>query len=138
MTETSAQSSLHDADRLARKAKRSSRWYALYLVIYAAGTFLASVLIGAIPGPTGLTIAMVMWVALIGGLTIYSSRQKATIKRFGLLHGLVIATWAGLWVITVVFGGMSFGSHLGWWIGGGIACALPPLVGAAIVLARTR
>lgn len=138
METPTAQSALADADRLARRSRRSSRWYALYLVLYAVGTFAAAVIIGAVRGPVGVAVATTLWLLLVAGLTLYTHRQQATVKRFRLVHGLVIATWTSLWVITVLFGAMFFGDRFGWWLGGGIACALPPLVGALVVLRGTR
>lgn len=138
MTENQAQPALTDADRLARAARRSARWYASYLLLYAVGTFVLSILVGLWAGTAALAGAMVLWLLLIAALSLYAARQKATIKRFGLLHGMVIGTWASLWIITVLFGSMYFGDNPSWWVGGGIATALPPVVGAAIVLYRTR
>lgn len=138
MTEAMPQAALDQAHRLAQNAKRSSRWYATYLVIYAVATFVVSLIIGATASPLGVALGMGLWAVVLVALTIYAHRAKTAVKQFGLLHGLVIASWTILWIITVVVGSMFFGGILGWWIAGGIACAVPPLVGAAIVLKRTR
>ncbi|MDN5762672.1 MAG: hypothetical protein L0H41_10195 [Microlunatus sp.] len=138
MTYQSPQAALDDADRLANAARRSGRWYANYLVAYAIGTLILALLVGAFPGSFGAVVGIGIWLVLVAALTIYQYRQRATIKRFGALHSIVIAVWGVLWIITVVVGSLYFVGQLGWWIGAGIATALPPLVGAVVVYRQTR
>lgn len=138
MTETSAQDLLGTAERLAQRSRRAARWYAVYLLLYGVGTFALALLIGIVPGPLGVGIGMGVWLVLLVGLTVYQRRQQALIKRFARLHLIVIATWATLWVITVVVGTVVFVGDLTWWVPAGVVTALPALVGAAYVFRQTR
>lgn len=138
MTKTSAQNSLDDAARLATATRRAARWYANYLLAFAGGTVLLSVLIGIVPGPVGVGIGMACWLALLIGLTVYQRRQQAKIRRFTSLHLIVIITWASLWIITVMVGNLYFPGELSWWLPAGIVTALPALVGAIAVYRATR
>lgn len=138
MTETSAGELLTSAERLAQRSRRAARWYALYLLLYAVGTFALAFLIGIAPGPLGVSIGMGVWVVLLVGLTLYQRRQQALIKRFAALHTIVIMTWASLWIITVIVGTFYFVGDLSWWVPAGIVTALPALLGSLLVHHQTR
>lgn len=138
MTETSADELLTSAERLAQRSRRAARWYALYLLLYAVGTFALAFLIGIAPGPLGVSIGMGVWVVLLVGLTLYQRRQQALIKRFAALHTIVIMTWASLWIITVIVGTFYFVGDLSWWVPAGIVTALPALLGSLLVHHQTR
>lgn len=138
MTESSRQTSLDDATRMANTTRRAARWYANYLLAYAAGTVLLAVLIGIAPGRLGVGIGMVCWLALLIGLTLYQRKQQAKIKRFATLHLIVIMTWASLWIITVMAGSYFYPGDLSWWLPAGIVTALPALIGAIVVYRATR
>jgi hypothetical protein len=56
----------------------------------------------------------------------------------GRIHGFVIGAWAVLWSITVGVGTSLLLGQWPWWLAGGIAMAIPPLIGAWIVVRRTR
>lgn len=56
---------------------------------------------------------------------------------FGRLHGAVIGTWAVLWVITVIIGSTRYQGQPGWWVVGGVAMAVPCLLGAVVAHHRT-
>ncbi len=138
MTDTSADELLTTAERLAQRSRRAARWYALYLLLYAAGTVVLALAIGIAPGPLGVSVGMGIWVILLAGLTLYQRRQQALIKKFAALHTIVIMTWASLWIITVIAGSFFFVGDLSWWLPAGIVTALPALIGSLLVFRQTR
>lgn len=135
---TDAAESLARADVLTTKARRSTRWYGRYLLVYAAGAFALSLAFGLIPVKTAVIIVMPVWVVFLSATTAYAQRHKTAIKGLGTVQAWVIGSWAILWGLVISLGVSRFQDWLPWWILGGIALALPGLIGALIVFRRTR
>ena len=134
---TASTDALERATQLSGRARRSTRWYGSYLLVFAAGSFAVSVLTGAVPGPRGTLTVMLLWAAFLAVTTIWIARQKTSIRGMTRLHLAVILSWAVLWGITVTVGEHYFADQLWWWVAGGLAIALPPVVGAVVTFRRT-
>jgi hypothetical protein len=131
--------SMNEAQRLAQLTRPVFRRYAGFQLLFAAGALVAPIAYGALGGGAfGLVIALLLVGAPLTALVLAFRREPKLLRRFALLHGMVIATWAGLWIITIVLGSMAFLEREGWWVGGGIVCALPAAVGAIVVLRAAR
>lgn len=136
ITATTSAEDLRRAAELSGRARRSTRWYARYLLVFALGSFLLSVLTGTLPGRSGVLTTTLLWMGLIVVLSVYAARQRTAIRSFGRLHGAVMAGWTVAWCATVVLGERFFADQLWWWLLGGVAVALPPLVGARVTRRR--
>jgi len=132
----SADDDLRRAAELSGRGRRATRWYANYLLVFALGSFALSVLTGTLPTGPGVLVTTLLWMGLIVALSVYAARQRAAIRNFGRLHGAVMAGWTLAWCATVVLGQQFFAGRLWWWVLGGIAVALPPLVGARVTRRR--
>ena len=133
---TASAADLRRAADLSGRAQRATRWYARYLLVFAAGSFALSVLTGTLPSRPGVLITTLLWVGLVVALSVYAARQRVAIRNFGRLHGAVMAGWTLAWCATVVLGGQFFAGRTWWWVLGGLAVALPPLVGALVTRRR--
>lgn len=136
-TTSAPQDALEQAARLSGQARRSTRWYGSYLLVFAAGSFAVSVLTGALQGPSGVLVTTLLWVAFLTVTTIWIARKKTAIRGMNRLHLPVMLFWALAWGATVLIGEHYFADRIGWWVLGGVAVALPPLVGAALAFRRT-
>jgi hypothetical protein len=135
MEPVAAADALEDAARLATLARQSGKWYARYLLAYAFASFamaLAFALVGPRIGALAITPFWVLFCALI---TVYATRQRSSLRGAGRIHGAMIAAWTIAWGITM-FGSFSVHQALWWWVLGGVAMAIPPLVARHIVLRR--
>lgn len=138
MADGSAPAHENVAQRLAAEARPHYRRYAGYLLLLAVGAILASLTLGTFPGPLGALVSVVLWAGPLVLVLRCFRGQRRVLQRFAVLHGVTIMTWASVWIITVLFGLMSFGHLPLWWLIGGIASALPPLVAAFVVLRAAR
>lgn len=136
-TTPAPQDALEQAARLSAQARRSTRWYASYLLVFAAGSFVASVLTGALRGPYGVLITTLLWAAFLVVTTLWIARKKTSIKGMTRLHLPVMVGWGLAWTSTVLIGEHYFADRIGWWVLGGAAVALSPLIGAALAFRRT-
>jgi hypothetical protein len=128
---------LMQAARLSDQARRSTRWYGRYLLVFAAGSFVVSVLTGAVPGPYGVLVTTLLWAAFLLVTTLWIARKKTAIRGMTRLHLPVMVCWGLVWTANVLVGEHYFADRVGWWVLGGIAIALPPVVGAVVAFRRT-
>jgi hypothetical protein len=135
MEPTSAAEALDDAARLASLARQSGKWYARYLLLFALAAFLMSVAFGLVGPRTGALAITPLWVLFCVLINVYAARQRSSLRGTGRIHGAMIAAWAAAWLITVL-GSFSFHQALWWWVLGGVATAIPPLVARHFVLRR--
>ncbi len=137
MEPLTATNTLDTATRLNTAARRSTRWYAGYLGAFAAVSLAMALLFGVLGGRWGAVVLTPIWVLTVGALTVWALRHKTTVQHMTRLHLLVIGGWAAAWMVTVLVGSNAFPQQLWWWALGGVAMAVPPLVGAAVVLRRS-
>jgi hypothetical protein len=138
MSEIDAATALRQAAELSAATRRAGRWYATYLMIYAAATFAMCVGFGLIGGRWSAVVLTPIWVLMVVALSIWSARQPTTVAGMGRIHLWVVGGWTVAWGVTVFVGGFLFPHTLAWWVLGGLLTALPPVVGAVIVARRTR
>jgi hypothetical protein len=134
---TAPQEALDQAARLSGRARRSTRWYGRYLLVFAAGSFAVSVLTGTLRGPSGVLVTTVLWMVFLVVTTVWIARKRTAIRGMTRLHLPVMVCWGLAWAGTVVIGEDHFADRIGWWLLGGVVVALPPLVGAALAFRRT-
>jgi hypothetical protein len=131
------QDALAHAARLSDRARRSTRWYGRYLLVFAAGSFVVAVLTGLLRGPSGVLTTTLLWVAFLTVTTVWIGRKKTAIRGMTRIHLVVMLFWGLLWAGTVLIGEHLFPDRIGWWVLGGVAVALPPVVGAVVAFRRT-
>lgn len=135
---TDATQSLAQANALTAKVRQSARWYGRYLLAYAVGAFALCLLFGLVPVKIAMVVGMPLWVMFIAALSVYAARSRTAMRGLGNIHAGVIGGWTVLWGTTITFGILRFQDWLPWWILGGIACALPGVIGAVVVYRRLR
>jgi hypothetical protein len=137
MEPLTATNSLDVATRLNAAARRSTLWYARYLGAFAAVSLAVALLFGVLGSRSGAIVITPVWVLAVSALTVWAMRHKTTVQDMTRLHLLVIGGWAAAWMVTVLVGSIVFPQQLWWWALGGVAMAVPPLIGAAVVLRRS-
>ena len=128
---------LDQAARLSGAARRSSRWYRGYLLVFAAATFVLALATGLWAGAAGVAVVTGLWGAFVAVSSVWLARRPTTIRGMTRLHLGVMLAWAAAWALTVVLGSTVFAGQLGWWVAGGLLTAAAPLVGAALAHRRT-
>ena len=129
---------LRRATELSGRARRSSRWYVGYLLVFAAGSFAVSVLTGAFPRPAGIAVTTGSWIAFLAVTTAWISRKQTSIRGMTRLHLTVMAGWTAAWLATVLLGTSLFRGDLWWWVLGGALVAASPTAGALVAHRRSR
>lgn len=131
MTERAdAAAALARAASLRAEVHRMSRWYAHYLLVYGIAAFVTTLLVGMLPGAAGVGVAMGLWAAVIGGLSVYAARQRVSRRGFARRHGGIIGVWAALYGVVLAVGATEYPGDLAWWLPGAALVALPALAGA--------
>lgn len=135
---TDATQSLAQADALTSKARQSARWYGRYLLVYSAGSFALSLAFGMLPVKIAIVAVMPAWMMFIAAITVYALQHRTAMRGLGTIQAWVIGSWTVLWGLTISLGVSRFQDWLPWWVLGGIALALPGLIGALVVFRRLR
>jgi hypothetical protein len=125
---TDASAALAQAEALQDEVHRRSRWYVRYLRLYGVAAFLMTLPLGF--GKGWVIASLALWGAVIAVLSVYAVRQPVSRHGFGRRHGLVIGTWAVLYVAVLMPGVIWFEGELAWWLPGAVLVSLPALVGA--------
>ena len=125
-----AANTLARAERLRRTVNARSRWYVRYQLIYAAAVLVTMPVLGLVGGPAGVAIAMTIWCAAIGGLSVWAARQPVSRRGFGPRHGAIIGAWAAIYVAVLIPGSTAFAGEPAWWLPGTVLAAVPSLAGA--------
>jgi uncharacterized membrane protein YjjP (DUF1212 family) len=123
---TDAAHKLDHAAAASTAMRRQTAWYTTYLIVYGLASAVVVLLIGLVDSP----LIVVFWVAAIVGLSVYSSRQKAVRRHFGLRHGVIIGTWAVLYGAVILVGQTWFPGRPAFWIPAAIVVGAPALIGA--------
>jgi hypothetical protein len=137
MEHIEATQALEQAQRLGGRARQAGRWYAIYLVAFAIASVIFAGLFGVVGNRWGSILLTPLWGVFLAVLTVWSQRKKTSLVGMGRLHVTVIACWAVLWGVTVIVGSFAFQGQPLWWIAGGVAMAVPCLVGARTAFRRT-
>jgi hypothetical protein len=130
-----AADALEDAARLASLARQCARWYARYLLLFAIAAFLMSLAFGLVGPKIGALAITPLWVLFVVLISVYAARQRSSLRGTARIHIAMIVAWTVAWLITVV-GSFSFHQAFWWWVLGGVATAVPPLVARYFVLRR--
>ncbi len=139
-TTTSPAASAAQLDQVARlrdTARRSSRWYRTYLLVFAAASFVLAVGTGQFAGGAGGAVVTGLWAAFVAVSSVWVARRPTAIRGMQRLHLGVVLAWTAAWALTVVVGSTTFPGQLGWWVLGGLLTATPPVVGAVLAHRRT-
>lgn len=137
MATNEATTALHRASRLSDEARTAGRWYARYLVLYAIACFALAATMGWFGSAAGAIVISLLSAAFIVVLSVWAQSHPAVIRGMTTVHLAVVLSSMTLWLVTVVLGTRFFTDQLGWWVAAGLAMAVPPLIGAAIVSRRT-
>ncbi|GAA1429778.1 hypothetical protein GCM10009616_12660 [Microlunatus lacustris] len=128
---------LEEVARLSGAARRSSRWYRTYLLVFAAASFVLAVATGLLAGTPGVAVVAGLWAAFVAVSSVWVGRRPTAIRGMKRLHLGVMAGWTAAWLLTVVLGTAVFPEHLRWWVLGGLLTAAAPVVGAVLAHRRT-
>jgi uncharacterized membrane protein YjjP (DUF1212 family) len=137
MENLEATDALARAERLTWEARRAGRWYGIYLVAFAAASALLGGLFGVVGNLWGTAVLTPLFVVFVGALTVWAQRKRTALQGVAALHGVVIGSWAVLWAVTVIAGSLYYQGRPAWWVAGGLAMAVPGVVGAVLVFRRT-
>ena len=129
---------LHRAQQLDHQARRSARWYVRYLIVFALASFVMASLFGVLPGRWGVAVLTPVWVVFVVALSVWSTRQRASVRGMTQMHLTMMLGWTLAWLATVIVGSSYFPATLWWWVLGGAVMAIPPLLTARQVDRRTR
>ncbi|MBT2384898.1 hypothetical protein [Streptomyces sp. ISL-11] len=127
---TDAATTLRRAAELERSARTRSGWYARYLWAFAAAQLVLVPMALLWHGPTSATVYALANTLLVTGLTIYSTRQRAVRRGFGVTHGVLVGSWATVFALTVVLGTTVFRDSWAFAVVSAVGCALPLATGA--------
>ncbi|GLF95005.1 hypothetical protein [Streptomyces yaizuensis] len=121
-----AEAALRRAARVEAASVDSSGWYARYLWTFAAGQLVLVPMALLWQGLVAALTFAVLNIALVGGLSVYASRQRAIRRGFGLRHGGMLGNWAVFFAIAVALGTSSFEDSVPFAAVAALVCALPP------------
>ncbi|MDH6124980.1 hypothetical protein [Kitasatospora sp. GP82] len=122
---------------LERAARTRSGWYARYLWAFAAWQL---VLVPVAVLWHGFAAAMVYGpgnAILVTGLSVYAGRQRVVRRGFGVRHGVIVGSWAVVYVLAITLGTTVFADSPVFAAVAASVCALPPAVGALLELRRS-
>lgn len=128
---------LDEVARLSGAARRSSRWYRTYLLVFAAASFVLAVTTGLLAGTPGVAVVTGVWAAFVASSSVWVVRRPTAIRGMKQLHLGVMLGWTAAWAVTVVVGSTVFPGQLGWWVLGGVLTATAPVAGAVLAHRRT-
>lgn len=135
MSDIDASESLREAERLSSRMRRSTLWYARYLLLFAVGSLGMAIGYAALGPKLGSWILTPIWLLFVLGISLYANRQRTQLRGLNRLNSLMIAAWAVAWTVTV-FGSFQFDQAVWWWLLGGAVMAVPPMVVRRMVLKR--
>lgn len=124
------------AAALEKAALRRSDWYGRYLAVFGAAQLFLVPTALLWRGPAAGAVFAMAQALIVGGLSLYATRQRVVRRGFGIRHGLVIGTWGLLFAATVLLGVNVFTGNVAFAAAGAVACALPAAVGAVLELRR--
>ncbi|WP_424886905.1 hypothetical protein [Streptomyces sp. XH2] len=134
---TGAEVALGRAADAEKAARARSGWYARYLWVFAAGQL---ILVPIAVLWHGFASALVFGLAntfLVTGLSLYAARQRVVRRRFGVKHGVIVGSWAIVFVLTVTLGNAMFANSPAFAAAAASACALPLATGAWLEMRRS-
>ncbi|MCF3103201.1 hypothetical protein IPZ58_16670 [Streptomyces roseoverticillatus] len=120
-----------------KAARARSGWYARYLWAFAAGQL---ILVPIAVLWHGFASAMAFGLVntfLVTGLSVYAARQRVVRRGFGVKHGVVVGSWAIVFVLTVTLGNAVFANSPAFAAVAALGCALPLATGAWLEMRRS-
>lgn len=135
MESTPAVDALSEASRLSTQARRSGRWYARYLLVYAAVSFALAIGFALVGPRWGAWVLTPLWVVFVIAISVYANHQRTQLRGTTRIHLWMIAAWSVAWAATL-FGSFALHQAPWWWVLGGVAMAAPALVARRLVLRR--
>ncbi|MBF6048523.1 hypothetical protein GO001_25505 [Streptomyces sp. NRRL B-1677] len=132
-----AEVALRRAADVEKAARERSGWHARYLWAFAAGQLVlvpVAVLWHGFASAVAFGLGNTFFVT---GLSLYAARQRVVRRGFGVKHGLVVGTWAVVFVLSVTLGSSAFGSSPAFAVVAALMCALPLATGAWLEMRRS-
>ncbi|ARF58290.1 hypothetical protein [Streptomyces gilvosporeus] len=127
-----ARETLGRAAELEKQVRARSGWYVRYLWMFAAWQLLLVPAVLLWHGPAASIGASVGNVLVVMALSAYAARQRVVRRGFALTHGIVMASWAVLYVLALVLGEAAFTDSPVFAAVAAVACALPLVTGALL------
>lgn len=138
MREEEAHYALEHARAMQDKVRPLGGWYLIYGVVFSAVSTLLILALGLSTNPTAHWAASVLFAVVTAALLLWAATRKVVPRGFAWLHGLGMIGWGVLYGVTLILGNRHFPGEATWWVGGALACAVPPLVAGFLALRRAR
>lgn len=132
-----ASQALDRIDQVSSRARRAGHWYAIFLTIFGTLSVLFASSFSLVTGKWGALTLTGLFLLATAALLIWALRQRAALAGMGRLQAMVMGLWGLLWAVTVGVGSTALPGRPLWWISGGVAMAMPCLIGAWVVHRRT-
>ena len=126
---------LDQADRMARAARRASRTYAAYPVLFGLVCLGTLTLFATAPLPVALLVGMPAFGVGVTLLSVWQARQPVRPRHLTAVHLSTIGAFAVLWGGSMLLG-VSEGP--GWFLAGGGAIFVVTLLAAVVVTKLAR
>ncbi|MFI0980330.1 hypothetical protein ACH4SP_25405 [Streptomyces sp. NPDC021093] len=130
---TDAVAALQRVDRVERAALRGSSWYARYLLVFGVTQLMFVPVFLLWTSMTVFVVALSVFLLMVAALIVYAIQQRAVRRNFGLRHSITIGSWALVHTAMMTLVGLGgLRGSVPFAVGGALACATPPLVGALL------
>ncbi|MBC3761394.1 hypothetical protein ACUN7V_05390 [Quadrisphaera oryzae] len=137
LTADQARAALAGADTARRGLAARGRWLATYFATFAVGSVVVVSVIGLVPGPVGVSLAMAAWVVLISVCVSWAARRPVRLRSEGRLHALAWGSWAVVYGVVLVTG-ESLGAGPSYWLPAAVVTAVPLAACAVLALRWSR
>lgn len=134
LTADQVRSALDGADTARRGLAARGRWLAVYFAAFAVGSVVVVSVIGLVPGPVGVSVAMGCWAVLIAVCVSWASRRPVRLRDEKRLHALAWGSWAVVYGVVLVTGEV-LRAGAAYWVPAALVSALP-LAGCAVLALR--
>lgn len=131
LTRDQAATDLAHARRSAGRVRAEARWFVRYLVVFAAGFGVLTLVLGLVePLWLRLTVSGVLWLPLVAGMAWWASRQRATTSGVGrrALPGWIGT--GGLYAVALFVGTPDQLGRPAYWVPAAVVVTLPLAVTA--------
>ncbi|HEY3682588.1 MAG TPA: hypothetical protein VGL93_06090 [Streptosporangiaceae bacterium] len=124
MNDMDAGDRLSDAQRMAARVHRRSRWTVrVYAAIGTAGVIYITICGFEVPNLV-FQAAFVLWIGTVCAATIYAKRQPVEPRGYRRRFNRTVAVWFVVWMVVFIVGFAFFRHQPAWWVGGGVVSAL--------------
>lgn len=136
MRREEAWDALEQARVLEEKVRPMGGWYMSFGAVFAAGSTILILTLGLSTNPAAQVLVSVLFGLMIAVLLLWALTRKVVPRGFAWIHGSGMIGWGGLYGATLLLGNRYFPGDVTWWVGGALACAVPPLVAGFLSLRR--